>query len=309
MNVNEVILMQSGGSGLIGLRATRLGAARYTSESHPYAMFLLWLRVAAIFYGLASLLAVPAVLYNRPQWQRLSVPVSLGGFFFHFVAVTEMLSAAHRWMPVGMHEIQSSLSLLIVVAYLLVLLIYRAAAFGIFALPLAFLLLLEPAIGPDRSTFLTPGGHAGWLLYLHIGALLAAYASLIFSMLSSLLYLAQERRIKSKEGIGFLTWLPPLETMDRIGSMSLLIGFPCMTLGLLAGSLIAQQSVGAAYFLDPKVLLSFGMWLIYVLMLFVRRSTGLRGRRAVYLSSFIFLVMLSVWAANQVSSVHRFPGP
>jgi len=34
---------------------------------------------------------------------------------------------------------------------------------------------------------------------------------------------------------------------------------------------IAQQSVGAAYFLDPKVLLSFRMLGLYVLMLLVRR--------------------------------------
>jgi ABC-type transport system involved in cytochrome c biogenesis permease subunit len=78
---------------------------------------------------------------------------------------------------------------------------------------------------------------------------------------------------------------------------------------LLAGSLIAQLSVGSAYFLDPKVLLSFGMWALYVLMLHVRRIAGLRGRRAIYLSSVVFLVVLSVWAANTFSSVHRFPVP
>jgi ABC-type uncharacterized transport system permease subunit len=51
------------------------------------------------------------------------------------------------------------------------------------------------------------------------------------------------------------------------------------------------------------------MWLLYVAMLLLRRSTGLRGRRAVYLSSLVFLVMLSVWAANVFSSVHRFSIP
>jgi ABC-type uncharacterized transport system permease subunit len=82
-----------------------------------------------------------------------------------------------------------------------------------------------------------------------------------------------------------------------------------MTVGLLIGSLLAQESVGPAYFLDPKVLLSFGMWILYIGMLLVRQSTGLRGRRAVYWSSLVFLVMLSVWAANIFSSVHRFSVP
>jgi ABC-type uncharacterized transport system permease subunit len=271
-------------------------------------MFLLWLRVAAALYAVASIAALAAVLYGRPQWQKLSLPAAVGGFFFHLVALVEMLTLAHHWIPMGMHQIEATLSLLLVGAYLLVFWAYRATAIGILVLPLSLLLLLEPAVGPDRATFVTPYVHSGWL-FLHIGALLAAYAALIFSLLASALYLLQERRLKNKAGIGFLTWLPPLETMDRIAYVSLLVGFPCMTLGLLAGSLIAQQSVGAAYFLDPKVLLSFGMWLLYVGMLLVRRSTGLRGRRAIYLSSFVFLVMLSVWAANQLSSVHRFPIP
>lgn len=82
-----------------------------------------------------------------------------------------------------------------------------------------------------------------------------------------------------------------------------------MTAGLLIGSLIAQATVGASYFRDPKILLAFAMWVAYVVMIYIRRHSGLRGRRAVYLSSFVFLVVLAVWAANQLSAVHRFTTP
>jgi ABC-type uncharacterized transport system permease subunit len=271
-------------------------------------MHLLWLRVAAIFYCAACATTLPAVLYRRPRLQRVALPATLGGFFFHFVALVEMLVAARHWMPVGMHEVESVLSALIVAAYLMVVFAYRATGFGIFALPLALLLLITPAVGPDHATFQSPVIRSGWL-FLHIGALLAAYAALIFSLLSSLLYLIQERRLKSRSGPGFLSWLPPLAVMDSIANTSLVVGFHCMTLGLLAGSLIAQESVGISYFHDPKVMLSFAMWGLYLLMLFLRRSVGLRGRRAVWVSSFAFLVVLFVWAANLLSSVHRFPGP
>src|ERR1700733_5309469 len=82
-----------------------------------------------------------------------------------------------------------------------------------------------------------------------------------------------------------------------------------LTAGLLLGPLIAQETLGPSYFFDPKVLLSFAMWLAYVGMIYIRRHSGLRGRRAVYLSSFVFLVVLAVWAANQFSVVHRFTTP
>ncbi len=268
-------------------------------------MFLLWLRVAVVLYGVASVAALPAVLYGRPAWRRVCIPAAVSAFFFHFVSVTEMLAPGHHWMPGGTREVESLLALSISAVFLLVVYFYKTIAFGIFALPLVLLLLLEPALAEYHATFQSPAVRGGWL-FLHIGALLAAYAALIFSLLASFLYLVQERRLKNKQKVGFLTWLPPLETMERIASGLLLIGFPFMTVGLLAGCLIAQESVGSGYFRDPKVLLSFGMWALYLVMLFVQRSIGLRGRRAVYLSSFAFLVVLSVWAANLFSAVHRF---
>lgn len=270
-------------------------------------MFLLWLRVAAALYGLASLSALPAVLYDRPRWQKVCVPVTVLAVLFHFVSLTEMLSASHHLMPVGMHEVQSLLGLLIASAFLLIAWRYGTVSFGLFALPLTFLLVLIPAIGQDRYAFASPMVRSGWL-FLHIAAVLAAYAALIFSLLAGFLSLMQEKRLKSKRA-SFLSWMPPLATVDQIAGTMLVVGFQCMTAGLLAGSLIAQESVGPAYFLDPKVLLSFAMWFLYVALLFVRRSKGLRGRRAVYLSGLVFLVMLSVWAANMVSSVHRFTAP
>jgi ABC-type transport system involved in cytochrome c biogenesis permease subunit len=62
--------------------------------------------------------------------------------------------------------------------------------------------------------------------------------------------------------------------------------------------------VGIGYFADPKVLLSFAMWGLYVMILFVRRSVGLRGRRAAWLTSSVFVVILFVWAANLLNGVH-----
>jgi ABC-type uncharacterized transport system permease subunit len=271
-------------------------------------MFLLWLRVAAVCYGVAAVCGMPAVLNGIRSWTRVFLVASIAGFLFHFVSLAEMLGEAHRWMPVGTREMQSLLALLIVGAFLLVWTRYRAVSFGLFAMPLAFLLVVFPAIGLEKYTFVSPTVRNGWII-VHVCALLAAYAALIFSLLASLLYLIQEKRLKDPDRPSFLAWLPPLETMNQIGHRALIIGFHCMTVGLLIGSLMAQASVGAAYFRDPKVVLSFGMWLLYIGMLLVRRSTGLRGRRAVYWSSLVFLVMLSVWAANVFSSVHRFAVP
>lgn len=275
-------------------------------------MHLLWLRVAAILYAAASVAVFPAVLYNKERWR--SICVHLGGmaFFFHFVSVVEMLALAHHWMPVGVREAESLMGLVVAGLFFLVWWIYGAISLGIFAFPVTFFLVFVPALGLERYTFPSEGVRTSWLV-AHIAALLAAYAALGFSMLASVLYLVQERRLKSKmtarqeAGRMPLDWLPPLDTLERIAHATLLFGFPCMTVGLVIGSVLVQETpLGAAYFLDPKVLASFGMWFVYVLLLFVRRTAGLRGRKAAYLSGAVLVVMLAVWAANMFSHVHRF---
>jgi ABC-type uncharacterized transport system permease subunit len=227
---------------------------------------------------------------------------------FHFVSLAEMLNAAHHRLPVDTHETQAMLGLLLAAAFLLVYWRYRTVSLGVFVLPISFLLVLVPAFRPGQESMPFPQFQTGWI-FLHIALLLAAYAGLLLSLLASILYLVQERTLKSKQTSAGASWLPPLETTDQIALRSLLFGLPCMTAGLLIGSLIAQQTIGPSYFLDPKVLLSFAMWIAYVGMIYIRRHSGLRGRRAIYLSGFVFLVVLAVWSANQFSVVHRFTTP
>ncbi len=274
-------------------------------------MSLLWLRVAVLFYAVAAFAVLPAALYNRPRWRYLALPAALAGVFFHFVALTETLVAAHHALPVDTHETLSLLGLLLAAAFLGLAVRYKTVAFGIFLLPIAMLVTLTPAFRPGTERTAYPDLPMGWL-FLHVALLLAAYAALLVSLAASLLYLIQERGLKQKRihsAGGARGWLPPLETIDGIALKSLLFGLPCMTAGLLIGSVVALQTVGPTFFADPKVLLSIAMWFAYTLMIFIRRHSGLRGRRAVYLSSFAFLFVLAVWAANQLSVVHRFKAP
>ncbi len=279
-------------------------------------MYLLWLRVATILYAAAGITVFPAVLYGIVRWRKITVHLGGMAFFFHFISVVEMMVQAHRWMPVSVREIESLLGFAVAGLFFLVWWIYDAVSLGIFALPATLFLVLVPALGPDRYTFPSEGVRTSWLV-AHIIALLVAYAALCFSLLASLMYLVQERRIKgklhfsskSKPDTWFapLDWLPPLDTLERIALATLEFGFPCMTVGLIIGSVLTQETpLGASYFLDPKVIASFASWAVYVLLLFIRHSAGLRGRKAAYVSGGVLVVMMAVWAANLFSHVHRF---
>lgn len=277
-------------------------------------MYLFWLRVAAILYAAGCVAVFPAVLYSSIPWRKTCVHLSGLAFFFHFVSVIEMLVLAHRWMPVGVREIESLLGFVVAGIFFLVWWLYDAISLGIFALPATFFLVFVPALGPHRYQFPSQRVWVSWLV-AHIIALLLAYAALCFSLLASVMYLVQERRIKSKLKAGHsarwapLDWLPPLDTLERLALATLEFGFPCMTVGLLIGFVLVEQtSVGSSYFLDPNILASFAMWVVYATLLLLRRGVGLRGRRAAYVSGAALVVMMAVWAVNFFSQVHRF-GP
>jgi ABC-type uncharacterized transport system permease subunit len=277
-------------------------------------MYLLWLRVAAILYAGASVAVFPAVLYGSVRWRKICVHVGGMAVFFHFVSVVEMLVLAHSLMPVGVREIESLLGFAVAGLFFLVWWLYEAISLGIFALPATFFLVFVPALGPNQYHFRSHGVWESWLV-VHIIALLLAYAALCFSLLASVLYLVQERRIKSKIKPGNkrlwapLDWLPPLDTLERLALATLEFGFPFMTVGLLIGFVLVQEkSVGASYFLDPDILASFAMWIVYVTLLLLRRGIGMRGRKAAYVSGAALVAMIAVWAVNFFSQVHRF-GP
>ena len=275
-------------------------------------MYLVWLRVAAVLYAWAGIAAFPTVLHQNPRWRSICVHVGGLAFLFHFVSVVEMQAQEHSWVPVGVREGESLLGLVVAGLFFLVWWAYGTISLAVFALPVTFFIVFVPSLGYEHYVFPSSGVKNSWLV-AHISALLAAYAALGFSMLASVLYLVQERRIKSKLKPGMnspwapLEWLPPLDTLERIAHSTLLFGFPCMTVGLLIGFVLVQETdLGAAYFRDPKVVASFAMWAVYVLLIFLRSTKGLRGRKAAYLSGAVFLVMLAVWAANLLSHVHRF---
>src|SRR5579875_3195354 len=115
-------------------------------------MYLIWLRAAAFLYGLASVAAIPAVFGGKPLWKQLCLPAAVVGFVLQLVALVEMLTEAHHWIPTGAHEVQVALALLATLIFLLVWAAYRTFSFAVFALPLSLLLTIVPALSAQRYT-------------------------------------------------------------------------------------------------------------------------------------------------------------
>jgi ABC-type uncharacterized transport system permease subunit len=267
-------------------------------------MPILWLRVALAFYSVGLIYALLS-LTRAPAWlSRIAMPAMVVGMIFHFVSLTESVLLSGQLTLTSVHNPESLLALLIMTGFLIVYIAYDTSSPGIVIFPLVFLLTFIGATG-EQPFLVTPGSRTGWL-FVHIAMIFTGYAGLFLSFGASLVYLLQERNLKSKQPARIMLRLPSLQVIDDIGYRSLLLGFPFMTLGLIAGTIVAESTYGKLDLLDPKVLLSILMWAVYMVMLFTRWNAGWRGRKAAYLAAGAILVAVTAWFANYISNMHRF---
>jgi ABC-type uncharacterized transport system permease subunit len=268
-------------------------------------MPIIWLRVALGCYGVGLLYALVALTRTSDLLNKVALHAAYLGMVFHLVSLAESFASSGQIALASAHNAESVLGFLVMVVFMLTYLVYKTTSPGIVVFPLVFLLTFVAATNQQPFLFMSPGLRTGWL-FAHIALIFAGYAMLIFSFGASVLYLIQEHSLKAKKPGGILSRLPALEVIDEIGFRSLLVGFPFMTLGLMAGTVVAQATYGSVNLLDPKILLSILMWVVYLVLLYTRWSAGWRGRRAAYLGAGAFVAAIVAWAANYFSTIHRF---
>ncbi|MGE5690455.1 MAG: cytochrome c biogenesis protein CcsA [Pseudomonadota bacterium] len=161
---------------------------------------------------------------------------------------------------------------------------------GLAVTPLAALLLAVAWAGGGTGP---EGDHPGALLVLHVALMLAGFAAFVLAAGLAGLYLWQERRLKRREPTLLRLRIPPLETLDRLESRTLLAGLGALTLGILVGA--ASFAVDGGSF-DAAMAATVAAWAVYAGYVLLRLR-GLHGRRsALYAVSAVaaLLVVLPV---------------
>ncbi len=249
---------------------------------------LLWLALA--LYGLGILLLIPSVIRRRPSLS----PTALGalglGLMAHAAAIAVEAARIHRLPVTDVRSALSFYAFLVTLAFFFVYLRYRITSLGLFMLPLVFLLTLIAALHAEQS-FDSSAFRGGWLL-VHIGSTILGYTGFFLTFVAAVMYLMQEKELKSKKPRAFYYRLPSLEVLDELYYRSLVFGMPFLSLGIVTGFVWATRTWKGPWELDPKILASLVTWLIYLVLFSIRVSGGWRGRRAAYGAIFGFAAMM-----------------
>ena len=146
---------------------------------------------------------------------------------------------------------------------------------------------------------LIPALQSNWLM-MHVTVMLLSYATLISGCLLSIAFLflnvsffPQKNNNNEQIKISFFknerTQL--LKKFDQLSFRAIGIGFPLLTLGILSGSVWANEAWGSYWNWDPKETWSLITWLIFAIYLHMRFTQNWKGWQSAILATIGFFVV------------------
>ncbi len=143
---------------------------------------------------------------------------------------------------------------------------------------------------------------------LHIPLLMVSYIGFAVAFAVGIVYLWQERQMKSKHPHAWAFRLPSLEGLDQWIAKVIVFSLPFLTTGIFMGAIWAHQAWGRFWGWDPKETWALITWGVYIVYLAARYGVGWRGRKTAYLSLAGFaVVMFTYVGVSYFSPLHGFP--
>lgn len=255
-------------------------------------MLTVLLLMSAALYGLSFLLYL-VFLFGRDEGAvRLGRAALIAALVVHLGLIGWHCS--HGFNP--LRDLGGALSLtglLIGVGFIVFTFRRRMSVLGVGVTMLSLSLLLASRFTPGTATPAgDPAGAYQALGRLHI--LLSTAGVAIFGLAAgvAVIYLLQERALKSKRLGRIFRLAPPIMALQDAGRRLILHGFPLYTLAVITGAIWSVLLHGAEARLSHVI--SLVTWLLYAVLIGLHFTLGMRGRRAAYLTIIGFVAMMIV---------------
>lgn len=256
----------------------------------------------------ASFFCYARILFSPQEWLgRIATFLLAVGIVSHYFALLER----SRWIhEVPYNDLYGSMSLfawLLGVTYLGLEIFHRQRSVGAFVTLLLIIWIGSLALFAPQAA---PGPPAarGPLFAFHVTLNTWAYAAFALSFVLSVIYLVQDRILRSgRAGTAF--WhFPALDVLDRMCQSGVYVGLAALISGVIMGFIWAHRLTGNYRWGDPKVVVTLAILLVYAAYLWLSRSANWRGARAALLCAANFLiVMFSYTFVNlYLTKFHRF---
>ncbi|MDH4184782.1 MAG: cytochrome c biogenesis protein [Nitrospinota bacterium] len=165
---------------------------------------------------------------------------------------------------------------------------YRIKPLGAFMTPVGFLLsLIALMLSPEAAGETVVKAY--WFT-LHRTTSFLAFGAITLIFAAGVMYLIQERQLKTKRFGAWYHRLPPLDILDDVNRKGLIVGFPIFTLSFIAAVVWSFQKYGDVYLNGSVALMIIG-WVLYAVASAGRAFFGWRGRRAATMGIVTFAIV------------------
>jgi len=173
--------------------------------------------VATLFFGGAVKGAKSEASYKNNRWGKIAITITVIGFITHVgYFITRWIASGHA--PVSnMFEFTTAFGMMLVGSFILLYYLYRTPSLGLFALPIAIIIIGYASMFPREITPLIPALKSYWL-WVHVITAALGESILAISAIAGLIYLLKNIDLTKKSKQRF--WLEAI-----IFTLILVIGF------------------------------------------------------------------------------------
>jgi ABC-type uncharacterized transport system permease subunit len=166
---------------------------------------------------------------------------------------------------------------------------YRLSLLGAFTAPLAFAFQFAALLMPDaHSASGKPAG--GMWTEMHASLSLLSYGAFGLAFVAGIMFLIQDRLLKNHTGMNLVRTLPPVRYLARALKRLLVTGTLILTAGIVSAYQMETRPAAA------KLVLVWGVWTAYALLLAYEYWRGMSARRAAWAATACFvLAVASLW--------------
>ncbi|WP_336864502.1 c-type cytochrome biogenesis protein CcsB [Peribacillus frigoritolerans] len=159
------------------------------SSNLLYAAFILYL-IATFLFGGSIKDKRGAEEKEQNNWAKLGIFITILGFAAQIgYFIIRWIAAGHA--PVSnLFEFTTFFGMMLVGAFILIYFLYKTPALGLFALPIALLIIAYASMFPTEISPLIPALQSDWL-YIHVTTAAAGQSILAISFVTAIIYLVK----------------------------------------------------------------------------------------------------------------------
>jgi ABC-type transport system involved in cytochrome c biogenesis permease subunit len=256
----------------------------------------------------ASFICYARNLYAPNIWVgRLASVLLASGIFVQYLSLYQRSLALHTVPYDDLYGSMSLFAWLLGITYLGLELFHRQRSVGAFVtLLLVCWIVLLGMLTPRYLP--VPSVPRGAIFAFHVTLNTWAYAAFALSFVLSVIYLVQDRVLRSRR-LSVAFWrFPALDVLERMARSSVYVGLLALIFGVAMGLTWEHRLSGSYSFGDPKVIVTLAILSVYAAYLLLSRNANWRGARAARLCALNFVIVLFSYTFVNLylTKFHRF---